>query len=122
MFELHWISISRDTSRSLHGKSLISLVITVRHRMEYVFTIILYRMIISSASPRNRIVDRLYHGALGISGMYLLRYDRSLNSSLSSNCFDVEFDVAIFNSTPAVITNYFFVCEFFENSFTYMCN
>ena len=45
----------------LHGKSLISLVITVRHRMEYVFMIILYRMIISSASPHNRIVDRLYH-------------------------------------------------------------
>lgn len=41
-------------------ESLISLVIIVQHRMEYVFMIILYRMIISSASPRNRIVDRLY--------------------------------------------------------------
>lgn len=62
--------MSRNSARSLHGKSLISLVIIVQHRMEYVFMIILYRMIISSASPRNRIVDRLYHTAWRSEGLY----------------------------------------------------
>lgn len=57
------ISLDFDLSRNsalFARESLISLVIIVQHRMEYVFMIILYRMIISSASPRNRIVDRLY--------------------------------------------------------------
>lgn len=55
--------IRKQDQEACKGKSLISLAITVRHRMAYVFTITLYRMIIPSTSLRNRIVDRLYHRA-----------------------------------------------------------